>query len=58
MSLSSDEAMQDANELRHGYPQEVVCDTCRDALVVRFWEGEPISPDELDCPCGGRLRVE
>lgn len=58
MTTSLDEAMRDAYEQEHGYDQEVVCDSCRDALIVRFWEGEAVDKNELDCDCGGRLRVE
>ena len=58
MTTTRDELERDAWESKHGVGQEVVCDTCRDALVVRFWEGEVCDADELKCSCGGRLRVE
>jgi hypothetical protein len=58
VSLSVDEAMQDAYELEHGYDQEVRCDNCQKSTFVRFWEGEAVYASDLDCDCGGRCRVE
>jgi hypothetical protein len=52
VSLSLDEAMQDAHREHHPYDVEVVC-KCGEAWMVRFLAGEPVELDALDCRCGG-----
>ena len=57
MATSVDDARREAEHQRFGCMQEVECTTCGSHWSVRFWEGEPVNEDAMECHCGGEGEI-
>lgn len=53
----AEDLYMDAWHSDESYDQEVVCEVCGDALIVRFAGTEPVDGNAMACHCGGGLRV-